>query len=63
VAIALAPTLIFTLVIAGILHETWHIADALYGGLLVYAAGTTLLPSFVLPKMTEQALNAVGVEA
>jgi Kef-type K+ transport system membrane component KefB len=63
VAIALAPTLIFTLVIAEILHETFHIDDALYGGLLVYAAGTTLLPSFVLPKMTEQAVNAVVSEA
>jgi Kef-type K+ transport system membrane component KefB len=63
VAVALTPTLIFTLVIAGILHETFHIEDALYGGLLIYAAGTTLLPSFVLPGLTQQTLNAVAREA
>ena len=63
VAVALTPTLIFTLVIAGILHETFHIDDALYGGLLIYAAGTTLLPSFVLPGLTHQTLNAIAREA
>jgi Kef-type K+ transport system membrane component KefB len=35
VAIALAPTLIFTLVIANILHERFGISDVLFGGLLV----------------------------
>jgi len=63
VAVALTPTLIFTLVIAGILHETFHIDDALYGGLLIYAAGTTLLPSFVLPRATEEALDPIASEA
>ena len=63
VAVALTPTLIFTLVIAGILHETFHIDDALYGGLLIYAAGTTLLPSFVLPVVTQNTLNALAREA
>jgi Kef-type K+ transport system membrane component KefB len=63
VAVALTPTLIFTLVIAGILHERFHIDDALYGGLLIYAAGTTLLPSFVLPGLTQQTLNAIAREA
>lgn len=52
VAIALEPTLIFTLVIAGVLHETFHLPDALYGGLLVYAAVTTILPSLVLPSLS-----------
>lgn len=50
VAVALAPTLIFTLVIASILHEKFGISDTLFGGLLVYAAITTILPSFVLKK-------------
>ncbi len=50
VAIALAPTLIFTLVIASILHEQFGISDTLFGGLLVYAGITTLLPSFILNK-------------
>jgi Kef-type K+ transport system membrane component KefB len=63
VAVALTPTLIFTLVIAGILHESFHIDDALYGGLLVYAAISTMLPSLVLPKLTEQALTALPAEA
>ena len=51
VALALTPTLIFTLVIAGILRELFHISDALYGGLLVYAGITTILPSLVLPRL------------
>lgn len=50
VAIALTPTLIFTLVIASILYEKFGISDTLFGGLLVYAAITTILPSFVLKK-------------
>jgi len=50
VAIALTPTLIFTLVIATILLEKFGISDTLFGGLLVYAAITTILPSFTLKK-------------
>ncbi len=45
VALALTPTLIFTLVLATILRERFGLPDAWYGGLLVYAATTTLLPS------------------
>jgi Kef-type K+ transport system membrane component KefB len=51
VALALTPTLIFTLVIAGILRERFHLDDALFGGMLVYAAITTILPSFMLPGL------------
>jgi len=51
VGVALAPTLIFTLVIARILDESFAINDALYGGLLVYAAVSTVLPSFMLPVL------------
>jgi Kef-type K+ transport system membrane component KefB len=50
VAAALTPTLIFTLVLASILHERFHISDALYGGLLIYAGMSTLVPSIVLAK-------------
>ncbi len=50
VAVALAPTLIFTLVIASILHESFGISDTLFGGLLVYAVITTMLPSLVVRK-------------
>ena len=52
VAVALTPTLIFTLVIAGVLSDSFHIDDALFGGLLVYAAISTILPSFVLPRLS-----------
>jgi Kef-type K+ transport system membrane component KefB len=47
VPVALAPTLIFTLVLAGILREQFDISDALFGGLLLYAVLTTALPSLV----------------
>ncbi len=48
VAIALAPTLIFTIVLANILHERYAISDDLFGGLLVYAAISTIFPSLVM---------------
>ncbi|MBL0143538.1 MAG: cation:proton antiporter [Betaproteobacteria bacterium] len=48
VAVALMPTLIFTLVLAAILRERYGIDDALFGGLLVYAAVSTALPSLLL---------------
>ena len=63
VAIALTPTLIFTLVIAAILHESFHINDALYGGLLVYATISTILPSFILPALAEKALTTMPADA
>ena len=49
VSIALTPTLIFTLVIAEILRENFAVSPPLYGGLLVYAAINSLLPSLTLP--------------
>jgi Kef-type K+ transport system membrane component KefB len=55
VAVALIPTLIFTLVIASLLRDLFHISEALYGGLLVYAAITTILPSLVLPRLRIEA--------
>jgi Kef-type K+ transport system membrane component KefB len=63
VAIALTPTIIFTLVIAGILHKSFHIDDALYGGLLVYATISTILPSFVLPALAQKALTTMPADA
>jgi Kef-type K+ transport system membrane component KefB len=48
VAAALTPTLIFTLVLASILRERGSITDELFGGMLLYAALNTMLPSFVL---------------
>jgi Kef-type K+ transport system membrane component KefB len=53
VATALSPTLIFTLVLANILRERFHITDTLFGALLVYSALSTLLPSFVLARSVD----------
>lgn len=47
-AIPLLPTLVFTLVIAGILRERFGISSVLFGALVVYALGTTLLPAVIL---------------
>jgi Kef-type K+ transport system membrane component KefB len=58
VALALTPTLIFTLVIAGILRESFHVSDALYGGMLIYAAVATILPSLLLPRLTVATVEA-----
>lgn len=48
VSVALAPTLVFTLVLAGILHQRFDLSPVLYGALLLYTALNTLLPSLVL---------------
>lgn len=59
VAIALSPTLIFTLVLATILRERVGLTETWYGALLVYAALTTLLPSLILAKPFQ--LDAIKV--
>lgn len=48
VAVALSPTLVFTLVIAGVLHGRFAIPGVLFGGLVLYTTLNTLLPSLVL---------------
>jgi Kef-type K+ transport system membrane component KefB len=63
VAIALTPTLIFTLVIAEILRENFSISPKLYGGLLVYAAIASILPSLTLPAFAETTIAPLVVEA
>jgi len=50
VAASLTPTLIFTLVLAGILRERFNIDEAIFGALLIYAAITTMLPALMLAK-------------
>lgn len=47
VAVTLAPTFIFTLVLAGILREQYGLSDTWYGALLVYAFASTALPAVV----------------
>jgi Kef-type K+ transport system membrane component KefB len=63
VAIALTPTLIFTLVIAELLRENFSISPQLYGGLLVYAAIASILPSLTLPAFAETSVDPVAVQA
>lgn len=48
VAAPLIPTLVFTLVLAEILRERFGINNALFGGLVAYAALTTIFPAMVL---------------
>jgi Kef-type K+ transport system membrane component KefB len=50
VATALTPTLIFTLVLASILRERFQISEVIYGGLLIYAGMSTLLPAIFMNK-------------
>lgn len=47
VSVALAPTLIFTLVLATILRDRFALSDVWFGALLLYATLTTILPSLV----------------
>ncbi len=61
VSVALAPTLIFTLVLANILRERFGLPDAWYGALLVYAAITTILPSLTLARPFD--LDATDLDA
>lgn len=62
VSIALTPTLIFTLVIAELLRENFSVKPALYGGLLVYAAIASILPSLVLPAFASNTLEPLDME-
>ena len=48
VSVALAPTLVFTLVLAEILHAQFAIPGALFGGLVLYTVLNTMLPSLLL---------------
>ncbi len=48
VSVALAPTLVFTLVLANILHKEFELSGVLFGALILYTTLNTLLPSVVL---------------
>jgi len=45
ISVRILPTLVFTLVLAGILRESYDIPSWLFGGLIVYAFLNTVLPS------------------
>jgi len=48
VALALTPTLVFSLIIADILRERFALPEHLFGGLVIYTLVNTLLPGFIL---------------
>lgn len=48
VAASMLPTLVFTLVIAGILRDRFDVAPEIFGGLIVYTLANTLVPGFAL---------------
>ncbi|MBP9112266.1 MAG: cation:proton antiporter [Polyangiaceae bacterium] len=48
VGLSLVPTLVFTLVLADILHERYAFPDHLYGSLIVFTLLNTILPGLIL---------------
>lgn len=48
IAFSLLPTLVFTLVLAEILRERFHVPEAIFGGLIIYTLVNTLIPGLVL---------------
>lgn len=48
VSVALTPTLVFTLVLANILHKQFDLSATLFGALILYTTLNTLLPSLIL---------------
>ena len=48
VALPMLPTLVFTLVLAGILRDRFGLAPELYGALVIYTILNTLLPGIIL---------------
>lgn len=62
IAIALAPTLVFSLVIAEILRDQFAVPDYVFGALIVYTVLNTILPGFLLKNAVPEldVLDQVG---
>jgi Kef-type K+ transport system membrane component KefB len=64
VSIALVPTLVFTLVLAGILRDVFHAPEYLIGALVIYTIVNTTLPAFFLrtvpPEFEHVQASTVG---
>jgi Kef-type K+ transport system membrane component KefB len=64
VGVPLVPTLVFTLVLAEILRERCDLPPSIFGGLVIYALGTTLIPGFVMhappPELGRHLLRDTG---
>lgn len=54
VGVALLPTLVFSIVLLGILRERFGLEGPLVGGLIVYTLLATVLPAFVLRRSAPQ---------
>lgn len=50
VTVPMLPTLVFTLVLAGILRSEFQVSPTIFGGLIVYALINTTLPSLILRR-------------
>jgi Kef-type K+ transport system membrane component KefB len=48
IGLSMIPTLVFTLVIAGILRDRYEVDPIIFGGLIVYTLANTLIPGFAL---------------
>ena len=63
--VGLIPTLVFTLVIAEILRDRFGVPDWLFGGLVIYTLGNTMVPGFVLrvpsPELDDPDMPDVAV--
>lgn len=61
VTVPMLPTLVFTLVIAGILRERFELGAPLFGGLVIYAILNSLIPGLVfrrvLPDVEDELLQ------
>lgn len=62
VALALTPTLVFTLVIADILHARFGLSDTWLGALVIYTVLNTMLPSLLLRAPIDLSPDAPGAE-
>jgi Kef-type K+ transport system membrane component KefB len=60
IGVSIAPTLVFTLVIAEILRDRFGVPQAVFGGLIVYTLANTLLPGFIL-RLTPPSAPGVDV--
>ena len=54
VSVPLLPTLVFTLVIAGILRDRFGVDRSIFGGLVVYTIVNTMIPGLVLGAPTPE---------
>jgi len=67
IAVSMLPTLVFTLVIALILKERFQVPQYIFGGLIIYTLGNTLIPGLLLhqppPEFESPHLVALDDEA